>query len=252
MEKSQVRLHGFWASAFVYRVIWALKLKGIEYEYIEEDLSNKSPSLLEYNPVYEKVPVLIHGENAVAESVIILQYIEETWPDHWTALLPTDPYERSVARFWLDFGRQKHDFFAFFLSSEEDKEETAKQLLETLKIIQDQALGDNKFCGGNKIGLVDLSFGWLAHWLESIQELVGIHILTPNNLPKLHQWTLDFKQEPVIKDNHPDSKALLAQLKRAKMSACKRSHSLPQQFNSTVDLHHMKTVAKNLRKIQHR
>ncbi|KAK6128997.1 hypothetical protein DH2020_037251 [Rehmannia glutinosa] len=155
MEKSQVRLHGFWASAFVYRVIWALKLKGIEYEYIEEDLSNKSPSLLEYNPVYENA----------------------------------DPHSRRKRR-----GRVR-----------QDKEETAKQLLETLKIIQDQALGDNKFFGGNKIGLVDLSFGWLAHWLESIQELVGIHILTPNNLPRLHQWTLDFKQEPVIKENHPDS-----------------------------------------------
>ncbi|CAA0828339.1 Glutathione S-transferase U10 [Striga hermonthica] len=107
MEASQVKVYGNWASAYVYRVTWALKMKNIEYEYIEEDLSNKSPSLLEYNPVHKKVPVLVHGGRPVAESDVILEYIEEAWPDRGPALLPADPYERATARFWIDFGRQK-------------------------------------------------------------------------------------------------------------------------------------------------
>ncbi|PIN17560.1 Glutathione transferase [Handroanthus impetiginosus] len=111
---------------------------------------------------------------------------------------------------------QRLTFFAFFLSSEEDKEKTTKQELEALKIIQDQALGDKKFFGGNRIGLVDLSFGWLSHWFESTQEFVGIKILEPKTLPRLHQWTVDLKQEPVIKENLPDSKRLLAHFERVK------------------------------------
>ncbi|KAL7101087.1 hypothetical protein ACP275_08G034900 [Erythranthe tilingii] len=190
MEESKVIVHGFWASAYVYRVIWALKLKGVKYDYIEEDFSNKSQSLLEYNPVHKKVPVLVHGGRPVVESSVILEYIEETWSDDpLTSLLPSDAYERSVARFLIDFGQQSLTLFAFFLSSDENKETTSKKARETLEIIQDQALGGKKFFGGNRLGLVDLSYGWLAHWLESIQELVGV--------------------KPVIKDNLPDSKALL-------------------------------------------
>lgn len=89
-------------SPFGVRVRIALAEKGVEFDWREEDLRNKSDLLLKMNPVHKKIPVLIHKGKAVCESLNIIQYIDEVW-NHKSRLLPDDPFERANARFWADY-----------------------------------------------------------------------------------------------------------------------------------------------------
>ncbi|KAM1483759.1 hypothetical protein TB2_035027 [Malus domestica] len=220
----EVKVIGFWTSPYVYRVIWALNLKGIKYEYLEEDIFNKTDLLLRHNPVHKKVPVFVHGGKTIAESMIILEYIDETWPQN--ALLPNDPHARAVARFWTKFGDdKKQNFIRFYKSVGEELARAVKDAQEHLRILEEHGLGEKKFFDGNEIGMTDLSFGWIAFWFEAMEETAGVKVLDVDSFPRLHAWIKNFKEVPGIKGNYPDPSQLLAYFKRLREKFTKPANS---------------------------
>ncbi|CAM0958316.1 unnamed protein product [Alopecurus aequalis] len=105
----ELKLIGTWASPYTYvlRAQLALSFKGLSFENVEEDLSNKSELLRTSNPVHMAVPVLMHNGNPVYESLIIVRYVDEAFGAAGPPLLPADPYERAIARFWAAFIEDK-------------------------------------------------------------------------------------------------------------------------------------------------
>ncbi|WKA13123.1 hypothetical protein VitviT2T_030455 [Vitis vinifera] len=154
----EIILLDVWSSMFDMRVRIALAEKGLKYEYREEDLSNKSPLLLEMNPVHKKIPVLIHNGKPICESLITVEYIDEVWKDR-SPLLPSDPYQRAQARFWADFVNKK----SFLLTSLKiwatkgaEQEVAKKEYIQDLKLLEG-VLGDKPYFGGETLGFLDIA-----------------------------------------------------------------------------------------------
>uniref|UniRef100_A0A5B7CD02 glutathione transferase n=1 Tax=Davidia involucrata TaxID=16924 RepID=A0A5B7CD02_DAVIN len=205
----EVKLFGVWGSPFSRRVEFALKLKGVQYEFIEEDLSNKSDLLLKYNPVHKKIPVLLHNGKPIAESLVILEYIDETWKG--TPILPEHPYQRAMARFWAKFLDEKclPAIWKSCWSKGEEQEQAMEEACENLKILENELKG-KKFFGGETIGLVDIVANFIGFWVGVIQEASGVELVTQNKFPILCKWMDEFVNCKVIKENLPPRDKLVA------------------------------------------
>ncbi|KAJ9185674.1 hypothetical protein P3X46_005274 [Hevea brasiliensis] len=208
----EVKLFNTWSSPFGLRIVWALKLKGIQYESVEEDLTNKSPLLLQYNPVYKKVPVLVHNGLPVVESCIILEYIDETWKQN--PLLPEDPHKRAAARFWAKFGDDKviSSLWAILTKEGKEREEASVQATENLKFLEEELKG-KRFFGGERIGFLDIAMGWLVNLVPVTEEILGFEVIDKEVFPILSGWMLEFSGVPAIKENLPPHDKLVAEFR---------------------------------------
>src|SRR5207248_6465479 len=82
------------------RVRIVLAEKGLGYETVEIDLSDRPAWLYTKNPS-GKVPVLEEDRGFVLpESLVIMEYLEERFPE--PPFWPADPAERALGRLWLD------------------------------------------------------------------------------------------------------------------------------------------------------
>lgn len=108
---------------------------------------------------------------------------------------------------------QNHAFYAFFQTVGAEQEKATKEAKEMLKMIEDEGIGDRKFFGGEEIGMADLVFGWIAGWLEYMEEAVGVKLIEDDEFPRLQAWIKNFRDSPVIKDNLPDPEKSLAYFK---------------------------------------
>ncbi|OIW07513.1 hypothetical protein TanjilG_14459 [Lupinus angustifolius] len=208
-NQGEVKLLGVGESPFVCRVVIALKLKGIEYEFIEENLGNKSDLLLKYNPIHKKVPVLVHNEKPVSESLVIVEYIDEAFKGN--PILPTEPYQRALARFWSKFIDEKivpAVRKAVFTLDEVEREKGIEESLEALQFLENEL--KSKFFGGDEIGFLDIAATIIAYWVPIFQEVTGLQIFTSDKFPKLYNWSQELINHPIIKESLPPREPLLA------------------------------------------
>ncbi|KAJ4889396.1 Glutathione S-transferase U25 [Raphanus sativus] len=213
----EVILLDYWPGMFGVRTRIALEEKNIKFDYREQDLCNKSALLLEMNPVHKKIPVLIHNGKPVCESLIQVEYIDETWPMEYP-LLPSDPYQRAHARFWGDFidkmlpGLGKLMWGAKGVEQELGK----KEFIEMLKTVEFE-LGDKTYFGGETFGYVDIALIGFYGWFDAFEKYGNFSIEA--ECPTIIAWAKRCVKRDSVAKSLPDSEKvieLIPELKKKK------------------------------------
>lgn len=93
-------LYSYWRSSAAYRVRIGLNLKGLPYDIMPVHLlrnggEQRTPEFREANP-QGLVPVLQHGQRTLRQSMAILEYLDEMWPER--PLLPATARDRQRVR----------------------------------------------------------------------------------------------------------------------------------------------------------
>ncbi|KAF7851686.1 hypothetical protein BT93_L3200 [Corymbia citriodora subsp. variegata] len=216
-ENGEVVLLGIFGSSCCKRVELALKLKGIPFAYVEEDLTNKSDLLLLSNPVHQKVPVLLHDGRPICESLLILEYIDEHWSNA-PKLLPEDPYTRSQIRFWADFYDQKVRLatYNFLMTKGKDQDKAREDFVELLRVFEEGIQRDfptkSPFFHGENLSFLGIVVGTNACNYQAFEEAIG-KITDRERNALFFSWVDELKAHPLMSENLPPHDQLVAQMK---------------------------------------
>ncbi|XBH98181.1 hypothetical protein VPH35_127731 [Triticum aestivum] len=203
MAGEDLQLLGGLVSPFTLRVRMALHVKGVSYEYLEQDLWDKSELLLASNPVHKK---------PICESVAIMQYVEEVWASA-PSLLPADPYDRAVTRFWAAYVDDK--LFPAWLAilcaaTEEERAQKLAAMLAVLAPMEEAFSACSAFSsGGDSIGYFDLALGCQLFWLDALREMFDVMVIDEGRTPRLAAWTKRFLETEAAKMVKPPMSSML-------------------------------------------
>ena len=155
------------------RVRIFLAEKGVPYEPVAIDLTDRPAWLYEKNPV-GRVPVLEEDTLVLPESVVIMEYVEERYPE--PALFPADAAARAlerlrVLRFDDELGR---DYYSLRRGDE-------NSLIERLEAFDPPPYG----------------FAAIAYlpWLIRARDMLGVEL--PEHLA---DWLAEVSERPAVRE----------------------------------------------------
>jgi glutathione S-transferase len=160
--------------------------KNVEYETIVIDLANRPAWLYEKNPL-GKVPVLEEDAFVLPESAVIMEYLDERYPE--PPLLPADPGERALVRIVIERfdDRFGDDYYAARRGEEGARERLGLRLAEL-----DRALEARSYLGGAAYGLADIAY---LPWLLRSPVILGVDLA---GYPAISAWVERLSERPAV------------------------------------------------------
>ncbi|WP_437766025.1 glutathione S-transferase family protein [Sorangium sp. So ce281] len=156
------------------RVRWALQELGVEFESIQVNLragEHRRPEFLKLNPA-GKLPVLVDGDLVLTESVAIVLYLAEKYPDK--GLLPADPRERAKVNQWLLFAATELEQPLWRIARNkflypEDKRlpadiPVAREDFKAMAGVLEKHMEQRQFVVGDRVTVADLVMAYTLDW----------------------------------------------------------------------------------------
>lgn len=167
------------------RVRIVLAEKGLEYEPVIVDLDDRPAWIYEKNPL-GKVPVLEEDGFVLPESAVIMEYLEERYPE--PPLWPADPAERARGRLVVDrFDGLSRPYYALRRGDEAAAGKLHEQLGEL-----DALLAGQPFLTGREFGLADAAY---LPWILRARSSLGVELESHS---ELSAWVARASERPSI------------------------------------------------------
>ena len=90
-----LKLYNYWRSTSSYRTRIFLNLKGVDWEYVPININAGEQHGEAYRKISPNgfVPVLVDGDKIIRQTVLIVEYLDKTYPDN--PLVPVDDAGRN-------------------------------------------------------------------------------------------------------------------------------------------------------------
>jgi glutathione S-transferase len=159
--------------------------KRIEVETIEIDLADRPAWIYEKNST-GRVPVVEEDGWTLPESVVIMEYLEERYPE--PALLAADPADRALARLQVF----RHDAFtAPYYALRRGTDGADALFAEQLERL-DAALEERPWLGGMEYGLADIAY---VPWVLRARDHMGVAF---DPYPAINEWLARLLDRPAV------------------------------------------------------
>lgn len=178
---------------YVQRAAIVLAEKGVRFERRDVDLAAKPDWFLRLSPL-GRTPVLIDRGEAIFESAVICEYLDETVG---APLLPADPLARARQRAWVAFASAVLDGIAGLYGARDEETFDARVRELAARFAQvEAALGDGPWFAGPAFGLVDAAFAPVFRYFDAIDAIgdpVGLA-----GLPRTTAWRRALAGRPSV------------------------------------------------------